>query len=439
MSIIVNHNPDILSQYTAWVAKNKMNPDVKTPEPIYLRKGNLLHLPFAKGMTNVFGNGLVNSRGVQIVHPTSFSIQHATSDETRRIKQDEMKTSIANHVDATKSCIVACPPGFGKTRMTLDLLAQWHGHTRFASVIVTCRTVVKNQWLAAFKEFSPPPIVHILKVSDTLDGIQADIVMASIQTLSKWPYSMSANLLIADEIHQLTSAKQSLGLLKISPQFLLGLSATPYRTDDLKCVIEWLFGSNKVAPAVNVTQKHFVYKINTGLRYELEFSTQGMKKTINWSALMDRQANDHTRTQYIVDLMDNPQFSHIQWLVVVKRNVHIDQFVGFCFTKNISVSSLGMGKNDYDPKARVIVGTVGKVGTGFNEPSRTGLVIAADTLNYYPQLLGRIFRNPETRTVPIVLDIVDDLTVLQRHYATRAQDYIRQGGIITEISAQHSM
>jgi len=424
MSIIVACNQDLVPQYSAWVAPNPMKPEIKKAIPIVLKeRDGKLHLPFAKGITNVFGGGIFNEHGC---HAGASNVVQFKG--TLRAEQEAVETTALGHLETSRTCIVAYPPGFGKTMLAISLLAKMHGRSKFASVIVVGQKVLQKQWEKTLASVLPAAKIHILQSKKPLPVAGADIVICSIQMLVRWPATMSANLLVADEIHRLTSAGQSIGLLKISPNYILGLSATPYRNDDLHCVLEWIFGANILTPPNVRQQTHFVYKIQTGLMYKIGLQPNGK---LNFNDLLDQQARDAARTDYIVNVMLNEHFAHIQWLVIVRRNVHIDQFVGHCFAKGLSVSSLGANKNDYNPAAKVIVGTAQKIGTGFDEPTRTGLVIASDTLSYYTQLLGRIFRDPENPTIPIVLDVVDNVPICERHYRERAKIYSSHGGKIT--------
>ena len=88
-----------------------------------------------------------------------------------------------------------------------------------------------------------------------------------------------------------------------------------------------------------------------------------------------------------------------------------------------------MGSNqEFDKKARILIGTISKIGTGFDHPSLDALMLAADVEEYFIQFLGRCMRTKEVE--PIVFDLVDNYTVLKKHFNTRRSVYQEHGGII---------
>ena len=80
-----------------------------------------------------------------------------------------------------------------------------------------------------------------------------------------------------------------------------------------------------------------------------------------------------------------------------------------------------------EPK-RVLIGTIQKVGTGFDAPYLNALIVASDLEAYFIQYLGRVFRKRDN--VPVVYDLIDNDYILKKHWTTREETYIKHGGII---------
>jgi superfamily II DNA or RNA helicase len=93
-----------------------------------------------------------------------------------------------------------------------------------------------------------------------------------------------------------------------------------------------------------------------------------------------------------------------------------------------SFDALHGKKREYDKEARILIGTCQKLGVGFNQPRINTLLLAADFEAYFIQTLGRSMRTPEVK--PIIFDIVDKNSLLQKHWKTRAKVYIEHGGKI---------
>ena len=82
-----------------------------------------------------------------------------------------------------------------------------------------------------------------------------------------------------------------------------------------------------------------------------------------------------------------------------------------------------------------MIGTVSKVGVGFDHPRLDTLLLAADVEEYFIQYLGRVFRRQDT--VPIIFDIVDKNPIIEKHYKTRKEVFIEHGGKIKNFNREY--
>ena len=84
-------------------------------------------------------------------------------------------------------------------------------------------------------------------------------------------------------------------------------------------------------------------------------------------------------------------------------------------------------KNQYDKNCRsVLIGTVSKVGVGFDNPNIDALFVATDLQAYFIQTLGRCMRRPDVK--PIIVDLIDNNTSLIKHFKERLKVYREHGG-----------
>jgi superfamily II DNA or RNA helicase len=96
-----------------------------------------------------------------------------------------------------------------------------------------------------------------------------------------------------------------------------------------------------------------------------------------------------------------------------------------------NVTSLLGSNQNYDSSSRILIGTCSKVGTGFDHPKLDTLLLAADVQEYFIQYLGRCMRTVDTR--PVIFDLVDNYSLLNKHYNVRKKIYEKHGGIIKKI------
>ena len=88
----------------------------------------------------------------------------------------------------------------------------------------------------------------------------------------------------------------------------------------------------------------------------------------------------------------------------------------------------------YTQSSRILVGTTGKCSTGFDHPRLNTLLLASDVEAYYQQVLGRCMRTKEG--IPIIFDLVDNNSILDKHWRTRRAIYLEHGGIIKDFKKE---
>ena len=211
------------------------------------------------------------------------------------------------------------------------------------------------------------------------------------------------------------------------PRYLIGLTATPYRPDGLNVLLDIYFGKNKIIRTLE--REHTVYKIDTGFTPEVEMT---VNNRINWGVILDSQAKDENRNDIILTLIEH--FSDRNILVLVKRITQGEYLLKKLQEDNESVTSLLGNNQEFDKNARVLIGTSNKIGVGFDHPRLDTLLLAADIEEYFIQYLGRVFRTKNVE--PIILDLVDNNSILEKHWKTRKKVYERHGGKIETLEIE---
>lgn len=291
--------------------------------------------------------------------------------------------------------------------------------------LVLChRIVLINQWKDSIQRFCPEAKVQILSTKSNIKN-DTDFFIINASNVSKHTreFYKDIGFVIVDEAHLIMAEKLCQSMRYILPRYLLGLSATPYRTDGLDILMKLYFGKNRIERKLFRT--HTVYRINTGIKPEVKLNKMG---NVDWCSVIDSISNNIQRNEMIITLIK--KYKTNVFLVLCKRVSQAEYIVKRLKEENEDVTSLIGNQQEYEQKSRILVGTAQKVGTGFDHPLLNSLILACDVEQYFIQYLGRVFRRKDTE--PFIFDLVDDFNLLIKHYRTRNNVYIEHGGKVKD-------
>ncbi len=294
---------------------------------------------------------------------------------------------------------------------------------KLKTLIVSHRIVLINQWLNAIKTFCPNATTQVLEKGIEKEDCDFYIMNAINVPKNSRNYYKDIGFVIVDEVHLIMSEVLSKSMLHLTPRYLLGLSATPYREDKYAILLDLYFGEEKIYRKMH--RKHDVYVLNTNFTPTVEMASNGK---INWSLLLDSQSNNVPRNEMIIRLVKH--FPKRVFLILCKRVEQGKWIVNRLKEEGEDVTSLIGKQQTYEQTSRILVGTTGKCSTGFDHPRLDTLLLATDVQAYFVQVLGRIFR---TQTgIPMVIDIIDKNSILKNHFNVRKAVYFEHGGQIKD-------
>jgi superfamily II DNA or RNA helicase len=228
---------------------------------------------------------------------------------------------------------------------------------------------------------------------------------------------------VVHNCHLIMADKLSHCMRYLLPRYVLGLSATPYRTDGLDVLIDMYFGKHKIIR--KLYRKHFVYRYNTGFKPEVKLNRMGK---VDWGSVLESQCSNRERNETIIKLIQ--YFPDRVFLVLCKRVDQANYLVERLQEEKEDVTSLIGSNQEFQYSSRILIGTVQKTGVGFDHPRMNALILASDVEQYFVQYLGRVFRREDTE--PIIFDLVDDYSLLLKHFRTRNAVYVEHGGIVKD-------
>ena len=394
------------------IEKSSYNKFAKT-EHIYafkLNEDNTVSLPFAYGVKYLDLNRKKRE---------CFSQVNVEFIGQLREQQKDVYENSKELLSKNGYTMLSLPTGFGKTFLSIKLSTV----TKLKTLIIVNKIVLMNQWVESIKKVCPKSKIQVLKTSSVDDDVDFYIINAI--NVSKKPIHFFRDIgtLIVDECHLIMAECLSKCMNYIFPRYVIGLSATPYRTDGMDPLIQLYFGEDTIVKSLH--RKHKVYKVQTDFTPAYTLTKDGK---VNWGSLLDSQSNDEERNELIIQIVKRYKDRNI--LILSKRVEQGNFFYNRLKEENESVTSLIGKQQEFDHDARILVGTTSKCGTGFDFPKLDCLILASDIQQYYIQALGRVLRRPDVE--PIIFDLVDENYILKLHFQRRVEVYKEIGGTIVE-------
>ena len=334
---------------------------------------------------------------------------------TLRPQQLEWVTDLINYMKTSPTATLSCHTGAGKTIMAIYIASRFGLKT----LVVINRIILAKQWKNAVENNTNMSVGILNPKSEKLWDFNI-INIANISKISN--LLIKVKFVILDELHMLFSPTHYRKLLHINPKYMIGLSATPYRLDEFHALIPFFLGDYGLYSPL--LQKHKVFVFHTGFTPTYEMTTRGPC----WLDILKYQARHKQRNIFITNLVYENLLKKPEnkWLILVKLLEHMEILILMFKEKSLKISKV----EDNSKDTQILIGTTQKIGVGFDDPDVTNLVIAADIQAYFIQYLGRCFRKPGI--VPVIVDIVDNLSSLKKHYETRQNIYEDHGGIVKE-------
>jgi len=388
-----------------------------------ISKNRPCNIPFNYGLKLLKKTINVERPNRKVLGDMRHEFRGSLREEQKRCR-DQALTLLQSH----KSAMLSCYTGFGKTVTAINMASK----IKLKTFVAVPKKPLLAQWEAEIRAFVPDASVAVIEPSlKSLDARSPPdfciINACNIHKLAKLhPAFLKAyGFAIVDEAHLQMTEKLSENLLLLTPRYLLGITATPYREDGYNALFNLFFGDQQVTYSLN--KKHTVYKVKTGFKpNESKHIKCGpsYKTKIDWNSILDEQSKDAKRNQLIIDIVG--RFKDRVFLILVKRVEHGEFLMRSLRDRGEKVTSLLGKQQRFDKDARILVGTNSKIGTGFDHPRLDTLLCGCDMVSYYIQFIGRVMRRKDVE--PVIFDLVDSHPTLKRHFEQRLKVYNKHGG-----------
>jgi superfamily II DNA or RNA helicase len=381
--------------------------------PLYSFSDGIITLPFAYAHQTLGFPRLDRSQFL----PANIQFTGQLRDFQREIRKEAIPI-----LNKWGSVLISSFTGSGKSIIALNLVSR----IKLKTLIIANKIVLLTQWMNYIEQFCST-IAQIIK-PQTVINEEASIFVINAINIAKLPslFLQKIGTIIVDESHLILARTISTSLHLTHPRYLIGLSATPFRYDNLDVLFKHFFGNGKIIRKLWIP--HTVYKVNTGITLKTPISTNGR---YDWNAILESQSEHIQRNELIIKIVT--QFSDRVFFILTKRVKQVMYLVNRLQTEGEHVTYLARSKQDFDKTARILIGVNSKIGTGFDHPRLNTLLLASDVENYFIQYLGRITRRSDQDLM--VFDLVDSNSTLEKHFKTRKSVYLEHGGKIQNVNA----
>ncbi len=315
--------------------------------------------------------------------------------------------------------------GAGKSISTAYLGAQIDG----IMLIMVNRKTIQSGWVSTFKDFTnadvwvfdgkkPPPTYNVII---TMEGMFHKIPKEIKNMIS---------IFVLDECHMFCTPSQVPNLLGLQPKYIITCTATFDRKDGMHSMIQYMAGEHKVVCKIH--KNIVVYKIKTGIMIDSVKNSRGEN---NWSQLVKDHCEHPLRNALIIDEIEQNLNNKI--MVLTWNKDHVNLLYEVLKKRGVSVDKV-CGKKSNFIDSQVLVGTISKMGTGFDaknvasdwQGKQFNMVMLTGSTKSIPLLIQMIGR--ARAMYIIVYDWVDENKIVKRHWTARKKEYLLENSKIVE-------
>ncbi|WP_419673374.1 TOTE conflict system archaeo-eukaryotic primase domain-containing protein [Aliarcobacter butzleri] len=333
----------------------------------------------------------------------TFNLRPEQNEAIKEIKKSDYSICVA-------------PPGFGKTLLGAKIFEI----RACTTLIVVNKNMLLNQWIERFVDYfgyNKKDIGYLGKGFNKLNG-QIDV--ATMQSLKNDPKIIeNYSFVIVDECHHIPALTFEQIIKSFKGKYILGLSATPNRKDELQPILFQQLGE--------ISYEYKKKKTHTNKLQIIR--TQFVSNADNYATIINELCIDEDRNNLIVDIIKKNIDRKI--LLLTDRIEHINVLESLLQKDNIDYISVHGSLNKKEQVENMnlvktkslILATTSYFGEGIDFP-HLNTILFATPISYYGRLiqyLGRIGRGNQEC---LAIDFLDSKNaMLNSAYKKRLEGY----------------
>jgi superfamily II DNA or RNA helicase len=363
-----------------------------------------------------------------LLPPVSYSF----SGRLKPFQQSAVQDMLARDFGTLSSAT-----GSGKTVMALYIIVQ----RKQPALIIVHTKDLAAQWIERIETFLGIPPEEVGMIGGGKKTVGQKITVALVQSLYKCAEEVAPQIgfLIVDECHRCPSRTFTEAVSSFDSQYMLGLSATPWRRDKLSKLIFWHLGDvHHEVDKDHLVETGAVLPAEVTFR-QTQFRTRHDPIT-EYSKMLSELTTDTDRNILITsDVAREAMNSNGICLVLSDRKAHCENLQSLLRYRNKVESELLTGDLPVGQRqevieklnakqARVVIATGQLIGEGFDCKELATLFLATPISfsGRVLQYLGRVLRPAPGKKLARVYDYVDiHVDVLQK--AANARRRVYQG------------
>jgi len=436
---IPDHMLAMLTKQMTFVGQRRSAADKTIP--FYRISGDRIYMPFMTGRI----------RGMDVETDGSFEIdQYIVKDNlpyhpkaqmdyigTLRPKQRSIFDDAVASLERTKSAQLTLPTGMGKTSLSVKLI----GHLGMITLILLPMDILIEQWRSTILrdlDITNEEIAIVGGKKKSPLSADTKIVICLVKSFPNIPalYRDKFGVVVVDEVHAFINATGAVAMIGVCPDYLIGCSATPERPDGGHRMLRYFFGNDAVFRDIDVNFS--VVRVWTGIKPKRPMNARG---ELNFVTFQQGIMRNMQRNEIIVRLVLYEKRRPI--IILVAYTDHVDILCDMLRKRDIAVDTLYGNKSSYE-SCEVLIGTIPKVGTGFDEakccsnyqgtPSSVLILGTSIKSNAcFVQAIGRVSRVEN----PTIYHIIDDDPTIDRHWRCNYSWYKTHGCPVKNIELNY--
>jgi superfamily II DNA or RNA helicase len=329
--------------------------------------------------------------------------------------------------------VFCIPTGNGKTCCAWALVA----HYKMRTLFVVPNIKLMPQFVEEARKFLGPDVVvetmHTSQKSKRKaeKNMGVHIVITTFASAATIPYDMTGfGMVVVDEGHETMSPQNFHMFLAFRASVVVVLTATPERSNDCGCYLEWAAGDMCYYEEVDVAESQwggidvrkipFVYPSKAPIKER--YKSYGGRSVLDMEGLTQQIVHRKDRNEVVCGIIAEKVREGRHILIVCTRIAHLEVMQGLLVRAGVDVGIMIGAHSDGSPptkeedehgfKCRVLLAQIRMAHRALNIPrlNCVGFLCggAWNNLTFWTQLVGRVFRSVEGKMRPEILLFSDE-------------------------------